>query len=351
MRKLSVAVMGATGVVGQRICSMLADHPWFEVSTLTGRTSAGKRYGEVVNWLLPTGVPESLVNIRVEPTEPERVEADLVLSALPSAAAREIEPRFAEEGFPVVSNASAHRMEADVPLVVPEVNPEHVELIEAQRKGRGWEGFIATDPNCSTINLVLALKPLHDLLTIKKVIVTTMQAVSGAGYPGVPSLSIIDNVIPYIEREEEKMQRETLKILGRLEGEKVKEASFSVAASCNRVPTLDGHLETVYLEAEEEVDLEEVREALRGFRGLPQELGLPTAPENPIILREERDRPQTRLDRMAGSVPGMSVTVGRLRPGIDERSLQFVLLGHNTIRGAAGCAILLAELLRAQGWI
>ena len=351
MKRLSVAVMGATGTVGQRICSMLRDHPWFEVSTITGKSSAGKLYGEAVNWLLPTEIPEDLVDVRVEPSEPERVDSDLVFSALPSDAAREIEPQLAGAGFPVVSNASAFRMEADIPLVVPEVNPDHIELIKVQRGNKGWEGFIATDPNCSTINLVLALKPLYDALNIRKIIVTTMQAVSGAGYPGVPSLSIIDNVIPYIAKEEEKMQRETLKILGSLEGGRVKDASFAVAASCNRIPTIDGHLETVYLEAEEEIDLEEIKEALRGYRGVPKELKLPTAPDNPIILREEDDRPQTRLDRMAGSVPGMSVTIGRLRPGVDRKSLQFAVLGHNTIRGAAGCAILLAELLVAKGWI
>ena len=351
MRKFRVAVLGATGTVGQRICRMLGDHPWFEVTTLTGRTSAGKLYGEAVNWLLPAEIPQNLTDMRVEPSNPHRVDADFVFSALPSGTAKEIEPQFARAGFAVVSNAGAFRLEADVPLVVPEVNPDHIELIEGQRSNRGWDGFIATDPNCSTINLVLALKPLYDAIRIRKVIVTTMQAVSGAGYPGVPSLSIIDNVIPYIKGEEEKMQKETLKVLGRLKASRVKDAPIAVAASCNRIPVIDGHLETVYLEAEEDIDLEEAKEAFKGFRGMARELKLPTAPDNPVILREEEDRPQTRLDRMAGSVPGMSVTVGRVRSGLDRRSIQFAVLGHNTIRGAAGATILLAELLAAKNWI
>ena len=347
-------MLGATGTVGQRICHMLRDHPWFEVSTITGGTSAGKLYGEAVDWLIPAEIPENLIDMGIEPSKPDGVDADLVFSALPSDRAREIEPLFAGAGFAVVSNASVFRMEEDVPLVVPEVNPDHVELIGCQRENRGWKGFIATDPNCSTINLVLALKPLHDAIRIRKVVVTTMQAISGAGYPGVPSLSIVDNVIPYIRGEEEKMRRETLKVLGRLDGGRVEDAPIAVAASCNRVPTVDGHLEAVYLEAEGDIDLEAVKEVFRGFRGFrgaAQELKLPTAPDAPVILREEDDRPQTRLDRMAGSVPGMSVTVGRLRPGVNKRSLQFAVLGHNTIRGAAGGTILLAELLVARHWI
>ena len=352
MKKLRAAVLGATGTVGQRICHMLRDHPWFEVSNLTGGASAGKLYGEAVNWLLPTSIPEKLVDMSIEPSKPEKVvDADFVFSALPSGVAWEIEPVFAGAGFAVVSNASAFRMSLDVPLVVPEVNADHIELIEHQRLNRGWDGFLSTDPNCSTINFVLALKPLYDAFTIKKVIVTTMQAVSGAGYPGVPSLSIIDNVIPYIEREEEKMQNETQKILGKLKDGAVENAPFDVAAACNRIPVVDGHLETVYIEVEEEIDLNEAREKLRNFRGTSKDLELPTAPEKPILVTEEADRPQTRLDRMAGSVPGMSVTVGRLRHGIDKRSMQLVVLGHNTIRGAAGATIQLAELLYAKGWI
>lgn len=351
MNKKSVAVLGATGTVGQRICDMLRDHPWFEVTTLTGGASAGKVYEEALKWMLPSEIPCSLKDMVVAPSTPDGVEADCVFSALPSGVAREVEPRFAEAGFPVVSNASAFRMEADVPLVVPEVNPGHVGLIEEQRKSRRWDGFIATDPNCSTINFVLALKPMHDLLEIQKVVVTTMQAISGAGYPGLPSLDIMENVVPYIGGEEDKMETEPLKILGSLEGGAIRDASFALTSSCNRVPVLDGHLEAVYLETGSEIDLDEVKKAFRAFKGGVRGLKLPTLPVDPIILREEEDRPQTRLDRLAGSVPGMSVSVGRVRHGVDRRSLRFVALGHNTIRGAAGGAISLAELLIAKAWI
>jgi len=351
MGKKKVGVLGATGAVGQRICHMLRDHSWYEVTELTAGPSAGKAYGEAVSSLLPDGVPEKLKGLIVKPSTPTGMDVDFVFSALPSNVAMEVEPEFAKSGIPVVSNASAFRMEADVPLVVPEVNPDHIELIRPQRKSREWEGFIATDPNCSTISLVIVLKPLQRILTMKKVFVTTMQAISGAGYPGLPSLDILENVIPYIGGEEKKIQTEILKILGRLEGGSVRNAPFVVAASCNRVPVVDGHLEAVYLEIKEKVDLDEVKEAFKSFKGKAQELGLPTSPMVPVILREEQDRPQTRLDRMAGSVAGMSVSVGRVRHGIDKRSLQFVALGHNTIRGAAGGAISLAELLSAEGWI
>lgn len=349
--KKKVAVLGATGTVGQRICHMLRDHPWFDVSIITAGSSAGKVYGEAVNWLMPGDVPLELEEKSVLPSKPEGLNVDFAFSALPSKVAKKVEPEFAEAGIPVVSNASAFRMEEDVPLIVPEINPDHIELIENQRENRGWDGFITTDPNCSTINFVLALKPLQDTLSIRKVIVTTMQAISGAGYPGVPSLDILDNVIPYIGGEEEKMKIETLKVLGSLEEGRVRNAPFAIAASCNRVPVYDGHLESVYIEAEKEIDLDEVKDAFRKYEGKAYELGLPTAPNDPVILREERDRPQTRLDRMAGSIPGMSVTVGRLRHSTDPNSIQFSVLGHNTIRGAAGGAILVAELLASKGWI
>jgi aspartate-semialdehyde dehydrogenase len=348
VKKLKAAILGATGTVGQRFIQMLHEHPWFEVSDLMGKTSAGRRYGEAVNWLWSPEVPEEIRGIEVKPSKPRNLDSNIVFSAIPADEARTVEPSFAEAGFPVVSNASAHRMDPTVPLIIPEVNSGHLGLIDGQREGKGWDGFIVTNPNCSAINLALVLKPIHDLLTIEKVIVTTMQAVSGAGYPGVPSLSITDNVIPFIEREEEKMVTETRKILGRLEGGRVIEASFPIAASCNRVPTIDGHLESVYIDAEGEVDIEGVKEALRNFRGRPQDLGLPSAPADPIIVREEMDRPQTRLDRMGGTVPGMSVSVGRLRHGVDDDSLQITLIGHNTIRGAAGTAVLIGELLLAE---
>ncbi len=345
MKKLKAGILGSTGTVGQRFIQILNDHPWFEVSSLMGKTSVGKRYGDVVNWLWSPEIPEKFQEVEVKPSEPRSLDLDIIFSAIPADEARKVELSFAKAGFPVVSNASAYRMDPTVPLIIPEVNPDHLRLLDMQRKAKGWDGFIVTDPNCSTINLALVLKPIQDLLTIEKVVVTTMQSISGAGYPGVPSISIVDNVIPFIQGEEEKMIRETKKILGRLEGGRVLEAPFPLAASCNRVPTIDGHLESVYIEAEEKVDIEEVKEALRNFKGKPQDVGLPSAPANPIIVREERDRPQTRLDRLVGTVPGMSVSVGRLRHGVDDESLQMTLIGHNTIRGAAGTAVLLGELL------
>ena len=349
--RLSAAVLGATGIVGQRFVEMLSNHPWFELTSLTGGNSAGKTYGEAVTWLSAGDPPDELREMKITESEPDLVDVAIVFSALPSGVARVLEPKFAEAGLPVLSNASTHRMAGDVPLIIPEVNPDHLSLIPHQRRKRGWRGFIVTDPNCSTINLALVLKPIHDLARVGRVLVTTLQAVSGAGYPGVPSLSIIDNVIPYIPHEEEKMSSETRKILGFMNDGAVKEAEMVVEASCTRVPSVDGHLEIINIETEDSLDAETAAEALRSFRGVPQDLRLPTAPEDPIILRAEPDRPQPRLDRLAGSVPGMSVSVGRLRVSEDDRQLRVVALGHNTIRGAAGTSILTAELLVNQGVI
>jgi aspartate-semialdehyde dehydrogenase len=242
-------------------------------------------------------------------------------------------------------------MEKDVPVLVPEINSSHLELIKVQRKQRGWKGFIVTKPNCTTAGLVMTLKPIDDLYKVRRVIVTTMQAVSGAGFPGVPSLQIVDNVVPYIKDEEEKLIKETRKILGRLEDGAIKDNDLTIAASCNRVPVIDGHTESVYIETEKTIQVEEAKSSMASFKGLPQELKLPMAPENPIIVMEENDRPQARRDRNAGSVPGMSVVVGRVRRGLDSNSLQYTLLSHNTIRGAAGNAILTAELLYKLGYL
>ncbi|MCS7115863.1 MAG: aspartate-semialdehyde dehydrogenase [Nitrososphaerota archaeon] len=351
MKTIDVAILGATGMVGQDYIHMLADHPYFRVKCVTGKESVGKRYGEAATWKGAQEIPPKYADLEVLPTDPKVVDADLVFSPLPTDIARTTEPLFAKAGFPLISDASAHRMEKDVPLIIPEVNPDHTALIKVQRKNRGWDGFIVTTPNCTTVGLALVLKPLYDKYSINKVIVTTMQAVSGAGFPGVPSLLIIENVIPYIKDEEEKVRIETLKLLGKFDGEKILDANLKIAASCNRVPTLDGHLESVYIESSDKIDVDDAIETLRSFRGEPQRLKLPTAPVQPIIVREEPDRPQPRLDRMAGSVAGMSVVVGRVRRGIDEHSLQLTLLSHNTIRGAAGTAILTAELLVAQGLV
>ena len=351
MKRRNVAVLAATGTVGQRFIQLLENHPWFEISVLAAsQRSAGKKYRDACNWRLETGMPKEVGEMTVVNTNLKSVkeagDVDFIFSALPGSVAGPIEESFATE-FPVLSKASAHRMDEDVPLLIPEVNPEHLELIPIQRKRREWSGFISTDPNCSTIQMAITLKPLMKF-GLRRVIVTTMQALSGAGYPGVPSLDIIDNVIPYIAKEEEKLENETKKILGIFDGEKVKLADISISASCNRVNVKDGHLEAIYVDLETKPSVEEVKEAFSNFVGEPQKLGLPSAPEKPIIVREEIDRPQPRLDRDAGR--GMSVVVGRIR-GDPVMSIKYLCLGHNTIRGAAGAGILSAELMVAKGYI
>ncbi len=352
MKKIRAALLGATGAVGQRYINMLDGHPFITLDVLMGGESAGKKYGEAVHWLFPDAIPERLAQAKVLRARPESAEGcDVIFSALPSEVAREIEERFARSGFSVVSEASSHRMDPQVPLIIPEVNPEHLKLLETQGRKKGWKGAIATTPNCTVTGLAIVMKPLLEDFGAKKAIVTTMQALSGAGYPGVPSLAIADNVLPYIKNEEEKVAREAKKILGTMRDGTIQQNEIPMAVSCNRVQVIDGHTETLYAEFARRVDPQEVAAALAKFRGRPQELRLHTAPEWPIIVRPENDRPQPRLDRMAGSVPGMSVSVGRLRNGIDQKSLQLTLLSHNTIRGAAGTAILTAELMQREGYI
>lgn len=354
MDKLKVALLGATGLVGQRFVKLLADHPFFEIVALTASSeSVGKKYCEATKWILGPNYPEVVKDLEVLETSPEALKktgqsVDLVFSALPANVAREVEPKFAQEGFNVISNASAMRMFDDIPLVVPEINPDHLHLIYPQRRKRGWKGFIVTNPNCSTIILTLTLKPIMDCAGIDTVHVTTLQAVSGAGFSGVTSMAIIDNVIPFIAGEEEKIQTESLKILGRLSEDSIKYADITISASCNRVCVLDGHLENVFVKLKRPVDLEEIKAALRSFKGLPQELGLPLAPETPVLVREENDRPQPRLDREEGK--GMSVVIGRLRSGKDGW-LKYVVLGNNVIRGAAGNSILIGELMVKKGFV
>jgi aspartate-semialdehyde dehydrogenase len=343
---VNVGILGATGMVGQRFIELLSSHPTFEITALTAsQRSAGKKYKDAVNWHMESPIPETVQNMVVVGTDPNQLkDVEIVFSALPADTAASVEPEFAEAGMKVASNASAMRMEPDVPLVIPEVNPEHLDLIEVQQKRRGWDGFIVTNPNCSTIALVMTLKPIYDQYDIKRVYVSTMQAVSGAGYNGVPSMAILDNLVPYIGGEEEKMEIETLQLLGDFDGEEVILPSFGVSTSCHRVPVVDGHTEAVFMEMIDEFDLLDIKESLRRFQGLPQKLDLYSAPKNPIIVREEDDRPQPRMDRL--SERGMAVTVGRIRQ--DEafaRSLKYVLMGHNTIRGAAGASILNAELI------
>lgn len=349
MKRIRVAVLGATGMAGQEYVSMLARHPFFEISCLTGKSSVGKRYSDCVKGL---EIPASIAEMEVRPTEPDYVKGSgIVFSPLPADAAREIESKLAQLGMTVISDSSCHRMDPDVPLVIPDVNPEHLDLLPVQRELRGWEGALVTTPNCTAVGLVTVLKPIKEKFGIRKVVVTTMQAISGAGYPGVPSFDIIDNIIPYIEGEEEKVRSETLKMLGRIEGRRIEPANFAVDVSCNRVQTLDGHLESVYLETEKDVSPEVLSRVLEEHRSAPQELDLPTAPKQPIIVLHERDRPQPRLDRMAGTVPGMGVVVGRIRQASQRNQVMFTLLSHNRIRGASGSAILLGELMYAKGYL
>lgn len=349
MEKIKVGILGATGAVGQRFVELLAEHPWFEITALAAsEASAGKRYAEACTWRLSAEMPPAVRDMEVLPIEPG-FEADIVFSALPSDVAGPVEEAFAAAGYIVCSNASAHRMDPDVPLLIPEVNPQHLSLIPYQQCNRGWEkGYIVTNPNCSTIHLVLALKPLHDAFGLRRVVVTTMQALSGAGYPGVPSLDIVDNVIPYIRGEERKIETEPLKLLGEFDGQGIRFADIPISAAANRVATLDGHLEAVFVELERKPDGEAFTEALRQFRGEPQELNLPSAPRHPVVVRSEPDRPQPRLDRMVEH--GMASVVGRIRPD-PVFDFKFVVLGHNTVRGAAGASILNAELLVAKGYL
>ena len=337
---INVGVLGATGAVGQRFVQLLAEHPWFNLTSLTAsERSAGKLYRDVVKWRLDVPFPEQAGDIRVSPTDVSSLrDVDLVFSALPADIARGIETACAQAGLGVCSNASSHRMDPDVPLVVTEVNPDHLGLIDVQRD-RGLNGFIVTNPNCSTIVMTLALAPIQHF-RFTDIRVATMQAVSGAGFEGVPAMGIFDNVVPYIGQEEEKMENETLKIMGTLDGGAVRPAPFRVSASCHRVPVLDGHTMAVWADITDPVD--KVREAFLNYT--PSLPSLPTLPGKSVQFFSEPDRPQPRLDRMRGR--GMTVSVGRLREGI-----RFIAMGHNTIRGAAGASVLNAELISTKNYL
>ena len=351
MNKIKVGVLGATGAVGQRFVQMLQGHPWFEITALCASDrNAGKRYYDACRWNLRGDMPESVRDIVLQECEPGP-DCKIVFSALPSEIAGEMEEEFAAAGYIVCSNSRNHRYDPDVPLLIPEVNPEHLALIDIQRRNRGWDGYITTNPNCSTTHLVSALHPLHERFGVKKVFVVTMQAVSGAGYPGVSSMDILDNVVPYISGEEEKMeQKEPHKLLGIFDGEGIRNAEMVVSAHCNRVPTRNGHLEAISVEFEVKPTEEEIIEAWQSYKPLAQQLNLPSAPQPAILYDDRPDRPQPRLDRLAGSVPGMATVVGRLRPD-PLFHYKFMVLGHNTIRGAAGGSLLNAELLVAQGYV
>lgn len=338
--------MGATGTVGQRFVSLLADHPWFQLNALTtSDAKAGQRYGDAVRWHLPLPLGQAAADLRLEATGTE-VDAEICFSALPNEAAAQWEARLAATGRHVFTNASHHRMDADVPLLIAEVNPQHMRALERQREARGWSGSLVANGNCTAIHLTLALAPLQRDFGIEQLLVTTMQALSGAGYPGVPSLDTIDNVVPFIGGEEEKVVAETQKFLGEWDGEAFRPAGFPMSVHANRVSVRDGHTETVSVSLRGTPSIDAVKASLRGFTGRPQELRLPSAPQHPIVVRDEPDRPQPVLDRDVER--GMASVVGRIR---EDAVLghKLVVLGHNTIRGAAGASVLNAELLLAEG--
>ncbi len=345
--KISIGILGATGVVGQRFIQMLEHHPWFEVAWLAASDrSEGKTYAEAVKWRLRTAIPTNVGAMKVSPAKPEGA-PKIIFAALDASIAAEMEPRFAEAGCAVVSNSSALRMKSDVPLVIPEVNAGHIKLIDEQGWRKKSRGYVVTNPNCSAIGLVLALAPIHQRFGLEAVMAVTMQAVSGAGYPGVASLDILGNVIPYIRNEEEKMEEETLKLLGQVNGVRIIPAAFAMSAQCNRVAVEDGHTESVSVRLTTKAKPAEIIAAWNDFRSEPQKLKLPSAPEHPVVYVEANDRPQPRFDVDMGA--GMTTVVGRLRP-CSVLDWKFTVLSHNTIRGAAGAAVLNAELLKAKGY-
>lgn len=343
---LRVGILGATGAVGQIFVQLLADHPWFDVTALAAsERSAGQPYRKAVNWIGKHPIPTRIADMTVQPTEPG-LDCDFVFSGLSSSVAGDAERAFAEAGYPVISNAKNYRMQDDVPLLIPEVNPDHIALIEEQDWGS--DGFIVTNPNCSTVGLVCALRPLADAFGVETVQVTTLQALSGAGHPGVPSLDALGNVIPYIGGEEDKMATEPRKLLGVLRQGRIEPASITVSAQCNRVPVKDGHTSCVSLKLSKDASPEQVREALRTFQSPLEGKGLPSAPDTFIQVDDAPDYPQP--DRHVNRGRGMTVSVGRIR-SCEVLDIKFVTLVHNTVRGAAGGAVLNAELLVEAGYL
>jgi aspartate-semialdehyde dehydrogenase len=335
-------------MVGQRFVSLLENHPWFELAWLgASERSTGKSYAEACSWRLRSPMPKNARDMAVHDCRPGGA-PQLLFSSLDSKVAGELEKEFARAGHAVISNSSNYRLEPDVPLLIPEVNPDHLALIRLQRHQRGWTGMIVTNPNCTAIGLVMSLAPLEKTFGLEKVLMTSMQAVSGAGYPGVPTLDILGNVIPYISGEEDKVERETKKLLGKLSDGRIKAGKFAVSAQCNRVLVEDGHMETISVALASKASLEDLLEAWRKFRSLPQERQLPSAPRHPILVHEEYDRPQPKFDVNAEG--GMATVVGRVRqcPVLD---FKYIALSHNTIRGAAGAALLNGELMKSEGYL
>ncbi|HEV8366115.1 MAG TPA: aspartate-semialdehyde dehydrogenase [Gemmatimonadaceae bacterium] len=348
--RIPVAILGATGAVGQTFIRLLDGHPWFTVAEVAAsERSAGKPYSEAAQWL-EGSLPADVAGLTVQPCDPAKVRSPVVFSALDSAAAGDLEPAFAKAGAMVLSNAKNYRMAEDVPLVIPEVNAEHLKLLAAQRSARGWPetGGIVTNANCAATVAAMALAPLHSSFGVTRVFVVTMQAVSGAGYPGVPSLDALGNVVPYIADEEPKVERELNKMLGRFEGGAIVPAPFVVSAQCNRVAVEHGHMTFLAVELQKPDRIERIAQAFESWTGDPVACGLPSSPDRPLVVTTQPDRPQSRRDVNAGR--GMTVTVGRLRAD-PLFHVKLVALGHNTIRGAAGGSILNAEVLVRQGVI
>jgi aspartate-semialdehyde dehydrogenase len=348
MEKLNVAILGATGAVGQRFVQLLENHPWFTVAEVIGsERSAGRAYGEAAHWMLDGEAPTRVQNLHVKPLD-DAIDSPLVFSALPKEAAEIRELELAAAGHIVCTNASSHRMADDVPLLLPEVNADHLGLIDVQRQRRGWTtGALIANSNCTAMPVVMALAPLRRY-GVQRLLVVSAQAVSGAGYPGVASLDILDNVIPYVSGDEHKLETETLKMLGHFDGECVEWLPTTVSATCNRVPVVDGHLVNISVELRDRPAIETLITDWETFRGPHDVVGLPSAPEQPLYYLPQIDRPQPRRDREAGA--GMSTSIGRLRP-CPILGYKFAALSHNTIRGAAGCSILNAELLAAKGYV
>ncbi|MGH7667158.1 MAG: aspartate-semialdehyde dehydrogenase [Candidatus Dormibacteria bacterium] len=349
MKRYRVGVLGATGFVGQRLIQLLDGHPWFTLTeVVASQRSATRTYAEVVPWRLPSGIPEGASDLVVKDVGAD-LDCDLLFSALDSTVAGEAEEEFAKAGHAVISNARNHRMESDVPLLIPEVNWEHAAVLPHQRLLRQYStGFLATNPNCSAIGLTMALKPLHDAFGVSEVSVVTFQALSGAGLEGVAAAAIQDNVIPHIAGEEEKVQTESLKILGGFDGQQFSPANLRVSAQCNRVPVLDGHTQAVSVRLRSPATSDQLHQALAAFTSEPQRLQLPSAPPHPVLVVDGVDRPQPRLDR--GAANGMAVSVGDIRR-CRVLDWKFTLVVHNAIRGAAGAALLNAELLVAKGYV
>ena len=348
MKKIPVAVLGATGAVGQRFVQLLANHRWFEVVAVTGsERTVGRAYGEGVNWVIGGDPPAAISELEVQATQPN-LDAPVVFSALPTQKARELEPDFAAAGYAVVTNASAYRMADDVPLLIPEINPSHTDLICRQQEARGWSGFIVASPNCSTTSIVLPMKVFQDAFGLQAAVITTMQAVSGAGYPGVPSMAIMDNVIPHIGGEDEKLENEPRKLLGRVVDHEMILADLQLSAQANRVPVMDGHLASVSLKLRDTASPQHAVEVLETWRPPDVCAELPSSPQRPLIYRHEEDRPQPRLDR--DSQDGLAWTVGKLRH-CNVLDLRYLAITHNTLRGAASGAILNGELLVVQGFL